>query len=213
MRRFGSQPSTERTDAAQDKATFDWTRQHTIVRKTLTAGFACAVYAICGGVVWSAYEEFGNQSLLDLAPLVVADQTPLKLLSGVGTQDRTALPGRPDSDRSGATTLAGGERPTPPRRQSAPAVSLDSGEGIEADTLALTAQRAMAPRPIEPLAPIGAPGDRSRQPRRGRHSTSEPPCPWDQPRPRSLTRCRSRAPQRRGRLYLPSSRSTPFRLW
>jgi hypothetical protein len=118
----------------------------------------CAVYAIFGGVVWSAYEEFGNRSLLNLAPLVVADRTPLKLLPAEGTPERTALPAGTGSERSSATALARREPPAQPLRQSAPAASLNPGEASATDTLVMTVRSAMAPHRTEPVAPGDAPG-------------------------------------------------------
>jgi len=110
------------------------------------------VYAIFGGIVWSAYEEFGSQSLLDLAPLVMADRAPLKLLPGEGGEDRTALPDRPGSDRSRATALARGDPPTDLLRELAPAGSSSTGRTGEADTPASIERSAMAPHDPEPAA-------------------------------------------------------------
>jgi hypothetical protein len=128
------------------------------MRRTLATGLVAAAYAVFGGVILAAYDEFGNQSLLDLTPLVVADPTPLKLLPGEEVQDRTALPGRAGSDRSSATALARGEHLAPPRRQpgSAMAPSLDTGHGSKADTLVLTERPAMAPPDAESPPAIGA---------------------------------------------------------
>jgi hypothetical protein len=157
MRGLVSRPRTERIDDAQEEATFDWSNPRSYVRSTLGIGFLCAVYAIVGGVVWSAYEEFGNQSLLDLAPLVVADRTPLKLLPDEGTPDRTALLAEARNERSSATVLGRREPPAPPLRQSAPAASLDAGEASEAATLVMTARPAMAPHETEPVPAVEAP--------------------------------------------------------
>jgi hypothetical protein len=50
----------------------------------------CLPYLVFGSVIWAAYHQFGEQSLLDQAPLVVADQTPLKLNPGPHLRDRAA---------------------------------------------------------------------------------------------------------------------------
>jgi hypothetical protein len=114
------------------------------------------VYATFGGVVWSAYEEFGNQSLHNFAPLVMADRAPLKLLPGEGTPDPTGLRAEAASERYSATALA--RREPPALRQSAAGASLRAREAREADTLVMTAQPAMAPDQAEPVAPVEAPG-------------------------------------------------------
>jgi hypothetical protein len=122
----------------------------------LVTGFVCAVYAICGGVVWSAYEEFGNQSLLDLAHVVLADRTPFKVLPAENTRGRTALPGRVGSDRVSATAAAPAEHPAVPIRQAAAPLSpsLDGGQG-KADTLDLVERPAMARHDPEPAPAVG----------------------------------------------------------
>jgi hypothetical protein len=119
MRILVSRAQTEVTKVAQDKATLDWIRRRVNVRRTLVTGFVCAVYAICGGVVWSAYKEFGNQSLLDLAHVVLADRTPLKLLSRENPRARAALPDRVGSDQLSATAAAPAAHPAVPIRQAA----------------------------------------------------------------------------------------------
>jgi hypothetical protein len=50
----------------------------------------CLPYLVFGSVIWAAYHQFGEQSLLDQAPLVVADQTPLKLNPDPDLRDRAA---------------------------------------------------------------------------------------------------------------------------
>jgi len=48
----------------------------------------CLPYAVFGSVIWAAYGQFGEQSLLDRAPLVVADRAPLKLIPSLRPRDR-----------------------------------------------------------------------------------------------------------------------------
>jgi hypothetical protein len=60
------------------------------VRTTLLLSLMCLPYLVFGSVIWAAYHQFGEQSLLDQAPLVVADQTPLKLNPGPHLRDRAA---------------------------------------------------------------------------------------------------------------------------
>ena len=60
------------------------------MRTTLLLSLMCLPYLVFGSVIWAAYHQFGEQSLLDQAPLVVADQTPLKLNPGLHLQDRAA---------------------------------------------------------------------------------------------------------------------------
>jgi hypothetical protein len=118
------------------------------------AGFVCAVYAICGGVVWSAYKEFGNQSLLDLAHVVLADRTPLKLLPRANPRARAALPDRVGSDQLSARAAAPAAHPAVPIRQAAAPLAppLGGGHGSKADTLDLIERPAMARHDPEPAA-------------------------------------------------------------
>jgi uncharacterized membrane protein YgcG len=152
-----SRAQTEGIKVAQDKATLDWTRRRLDVRRTLVAGSVCAVYAICGGVVWSAYEEFGNQSLLNITHVVLADRTPLKRLPGQGTQN-TALPARAGRDQFGATALAPAEHPAISIRQAAAplAPSLDGAQESKTDTLVVIERPATARHHPEPAAAVGA---------------------------------------------------------
>jgi hypothetical protein len=52
----------------------------------------CLPYAVFGSVIWAAHHQFGQHSLLDRAPLVVADRTPLKLRPTL-PRDRSAPEG------------------------------------------------------------------------------------------------------------------------
>jgi hypothetical protein len=141
-----------------DRAPLAANDRRTSVRTGVTAGLIGAVYSICGGVVWSAYEEFGSQSLLDLAPLVVADPTPLKLLPDESTEGRTALPAA--SDRSSASALAHGDRGAPSFNRPAPpmAPSLATAQDSEVDAVVLTRRPALARHGTEPVPATGVPG-------------------------------------------------------
>jgi hypothetical protein len=50
----------------------------------------CLPYLVFGSIIWAAYHQFGEQSPLDQAFLVVADQTPLKLNPGPHLRDQAA---------------------------------------------------------------------------------------------------------------------------
>jgi hypothetical protein len=140
-----------RTDPAHDKATLDWSSHRRNVRITLVGGVACLTYAIFGGVIFAAYQEFGSELRLDLGPLVIADRAPLKLPPGEALQDRTALAGRAGTD---AAAPDAGAHLAPPRRQSPhPNAAPDSGQTSEADALVLE-RPAMAPQGPEPAPAI-----------------------------------------------------------
>src|SRR5262245_4262942 len=68
--------------------------RRSVVRKTLAVGLVGAVYALIGVVMEQAYREFGQQSLRNVPPLVLADRTPLKLLPGEVEQEDTSPPNR-----------------------------------------------------------------------------------------------------------------------
>src|SRR5918994_1255112 len=144
-----------RTGPAHDKATLDWSSGRPNVRITLVGALACLTYAIFGGLIFAAYQEFGDQLRLDLGPLAMADRAPLKLPPGEALQDRTALAGRAGTDPSDAAAPDDGTHLAPPRRQSPhPNAAPDSGQTSDADALALTERPAMAPQGPEPAPAI-----------------------------------------------------------
>src|SRR5262245_61169129 len=75
-----------------------------VVRKTLAVAFVSAVYALIGVVMSEAYHEFGQQSLRNVPPLVLADRTPVKI-PGNPRQVRTAPRDRSPSAPSGTLPL------------------------------------------------------------------------------------------------------------
>jgi hypothetical protein len=126
------------------------------VRRTLAIALVCAVYAVFGGLILEAYDEFGNQSLLDLAPLVMADRAPLKRRPLEGTD----MPPSAGSDPGRATALAPAEHPALSLGQAVSplAPSLDGGPASEANRLVVMKRPAMAPHDTEPAPAIGATG-------------------------------------------------------
>jgi hypothetical protein len=107
-----------------------------------------AAYAVFGGVIFAAYDEFGNQSLLDLKPLVTADPAPLKRLPPERMQ---GLPARTGGDRSSAAALTRGEDLARPGREPPWAVAFlpEAARASEAAARALTERPAMAPPEAE----------------------------------------------------------------
>ena len=76
-------PSPQEGDGSVGhQTTVDCDHRRGRVRTTLLLSLMCLPYLVFGSVIWAAYHQFGEQSLLDQAPLVAADQTPLKLNSG-----------------------------------------------------------------------------------------------------------------------------------
>ena len=126
------------------------------MRKTLGVGLVGAVYALIAGVMAEAYHEFGQQSLGNFPPLVLADRTPLKLLPGEVEQEDTSPPDRTRSEPSDALAPGPGD-PASPDSQIVPAItpSPNDGRGSPADPLVMTERRAMAPFDIEPGAVDG----------------------------------------------------------
>ena len=152
-------PSRERTKGAvpvQNLATLGTKPRRSIARKTLAVGLVGAVHAIFGGVIWAAYHEFGDRSLRNFPPLVLADRTPLKLLPGEVEQEDTSPPDRTRSKPSDALAPGPGD-PASPDSQIVPAItpSPNDGRGSPADPLVMTERRAMAPFDIEPGAVDG----------------------------------------------------------
>ena len=109
---------TRRTDVPQDQATTDPKQRRSYVRGTVVAGLIGGAHAMFGSVLWAAYHEFGNQSLL-LTPLVAAEKTPLKLPPDGDPDQATPVVVRAGSDRTSDTALARDDRPTRPVGQAA----------------------------------------------------------------------------------------------
>jgi hypothetical protein len=124
------------------------------VRTTLLLSLMCLPYLVFGSVIWAAYHQFGERSLLDQAPLVVADQTPLKLNPGPHLRDRVAVEkvGLPEH----RLLSAGRQSPTEPSEAAGRAAlaalqfKLDASDGA-----------ATAPLGQVPIAaiPAGAPAE------------------------------------------------------
>ena len=130
--------------------------RRSVVRKTLAVGLVGAVYALIASVMSEAYHEFGQQSLRNFPPLVLADRTPLKLLPGEVEQEDTSPPDRTRSESSDALAPGPGD-PASPDSQIVPTItpSPNDGRGSPADPLVMTERRAMAPFDIEPGAVDG----------------------------------------------------------
>lgn len=69
----------EHAGIARQPATPDRNSRRTVVRTTLVAALTSSVYVAFGTVVWSAYDQFGLQSLRDVTPLVKARAAFVKL--------------------------------------------------------------------------------------------------------------------------------------
>jgi len=69
----------EHAGIARQPATPDRNSGRTVVRTTLVAALTSSVYVAFGTVVWSAYGQFGLQSLRDVTPLVKARAAFVKL--------------------------------------------------------------------------------------------------------------------------------------
>jgi hypothetical protein len=114
------------------------------VHKILAVGLVGAVYALIGVVMSEAYREFGQQSLRNFPPLVLADRAPLKLLPGEVEQEDTSPPDRTRSEPSDALA-PGPDDPASPDSQIVPAIvpSPNDERGSPADPLGTTERRAM----------------------------------------------------------------------
>ena len=115
-----------------------------VVHKILAVGLVGAVYALIGVVMSEAYREFGQQSLRNFPPLVLADRAPLKLLPGEVDQEDTSPPDRTRSEPSDALA-PGPDDPASPDSQIVPAIapSPNDERGSPADPLGTTERRAM----------------------------------------------------------------------
>ena len=80
MSRLGLRYRAQRQVVTEYQETINGNDDRLNVHRPLVIGSIGAVYAIFGGVIWAAYHEFGDRSLRNFTPLVLADRTPLKLL-------------------------------------------------------------------------------------------------------------------------------------
>jgi hypothetical protein len=64
MPRLVSRIRTALFGLPHDKTTSDRAHRRTNVRMTFVSGLVCAAYAVLGGVILAAYDEFGDQLLL-----------------------------------------------------------------------------------------------------------------------------------------------------
>jgi hypothetical protein len=102
-----------------------------------------AVYAAFGGVMSAAYHEFGHQSLLNSAPLVLADRTPVKLPPTEDARSGAALPDPSGGDPFDAAGLPSGDPPPPGQAIPAMAPFLADADGSLADGLIPTERPAL----------------------------------------------------------------------
>ena len=156
MSRLGLRYRAQRQVVTEYQETINGNDDRLNVRRPLVIGLIGAVYAIFGGVIWAAYHEFGDRSLRNFPPPVLADRTPLKLLPGEVEQEGTSPPDRTRSEPSDALAPGPGD-PASPDSQIVPTItpSPNDGRGSPADPLVMTERRAMAPFDIEPAAVDG----------------------------------------------------------
>ena len=156
MSRLGLRYRAQRQVVTEYQETINGNDDRLNVRRPLVIGLIGAVHAIFGGVIWAAYHEFGDRSLRNFPPPVLADRTPLKLLPGEVEQEGTSPPDRTRSEPSDALA-PGPDDPASPDSQIVPAItpSPNDGRGSPADPLVMTERRAMAPFDIEPGAVDG----------------------------------------------------------
>jgi hypothetical protein len=109
MSDLGSSSRKQATAFGQYRAILGAKSLQQVVRKTLAVAFVGAVYALIGVVMSEAYHEFGQQSLRDVPPLVLADRTPVKI-PGDPRQVRTAPRDRSHSAPSATLPFESGDR-------------------------------------------------------------------------------------------------------
>jgi hypothetical protein len=109
MNDLGSSSRKQATAFGQYRAILGAKSRQEVVRKTLAVSFVGAVYALIGVVMSDAYHEFGQQSLRNVPPLVMADRTPVKI-PGDPRQVRTAPRDRSHSAPSATLPLESGDR-------------------------------------------------------------------------------------------------------
>ncbi|MGH6904710.1 MAG: hypothetical protein ACREIR_18440, partial [Geminicoccaceae bacterium] len=157
-------PSPQEGDGSVGhQTTVDCDHRRGRVRTTLLLSLMSLPYLVFGSVIWAAYHQFGEQSLLDQAPLVVADQTPLKLNPGPHLRDRAAAEKvEPPEPRPLGTGL---QIPTEPPGEAGRAVlaaiqfKLDASDGVATPPLgqdSIAATPAGAPAEATPATPAEA---------------------------------------------------------
>ena len=113
MSRLGLRYRAQRQVVTEYQETINGNDHQLDVRRHLVIGLIGAVRAIFGGVNREAYHEFGDRSLRNFPPLVLADRTPLKLLPGEVEQEDTSPPDRTRSEQSDALAPGPGDPASP----------------------------------------------------------------------------------------------------
>ena len=154
------------------------------LRITLVGAMLGTIYGGCGTVVWSAHEQFKAQPRIDVAPLVVAEEGPAKIMAppllsaAIGASaplaDEAADPleANPKGDPLVVVTQASGARAAEPALLAPePALSRPAHARSAARVIATVRPlRTKAPARIEEAAPseevVAIPGGPSAPPRR-----------------------------------------------
>ena len=159
MSRLGLRYQAQRQVDWYDQATADRNDRWKNVRRLLLVALSGAVCGLFTGVIWAAYQEFGNQSLLHRTPLVAADPRPLKLLPEDRTADDVAVARRPAGQGSRAAALAEAARPAAPIGETRPATARrsDAEQESEIDPPAVIERPAVAPYETEPDVAVDPP--------------------------------------------------------
>jgi hypothetical protein len=121
MSRLGLRYQAQRQVVAEYQTTIDENDSRPNVRRPFVIGLIGAVYAIFSGVIWAAYHEFGDRSLLHQRPPMTAGPAS-NPVPGDRAQETTAVLSQP----GGPPAQAGTARPASLFAEAGPAESRQS---------------------------------------------------------------------------------------